>query len=325
MQIENRPPAEYSQAEMKDIKGEFADLRVITQTFYGNSVTAKVRQKLALRFFEKARQLGLKVIVVDGGSNEDFINSVRQDYGDTVELCAENDIPENDREGSQRVGTGTGRRYGFARAMADEKAKYFLWTEPEKDELLTVDNVRSMLKSLKSGEADVSVPQRISKETMVPIQGWLESWANKIAARLLAERKGGEAERPLDLWFGPKVFNRKGGEEFLKYRSKLNKWDSNIIPAVNAESVGLKVNAVDVNYSYDPSQVKDEVGNRDLDAKRWYQFISILAELGSKEAADFYNRHASGEPLEKLVPEIISAFGMEEDMPEDIRKYLKLD
>jgi hypothetical protein len=249
---------------------------------------------------------------------------VRQNYGDTVELYAEKDIPESEREGSEKVGMGTSRRYGFAKAMAEENAKYFLWTEPEKDELLTIDNVRSMLKSLKSGEADVSVPQRISKESMVPIQGWLESWANKIAARLLAARKGGQEERPLDLWFGPKIFNRKGGEEFLKYRGKLNKWDSIIAPAGNAEVAGLKVNAVDVNYSYDPSQVKNEVGNRAMDAKRWDQFLSILAELGSWEAANFYQRKASGEQMEKLVPKIISAFGMEEDMPEEIKAYLDL-
>jgi hypothetical protein len=336
MKLAERNLSEYSNLELKDIGREFKDLCVITQTYYGTDETSKVRQKLALDFFANAKKLGLKIMVVDGGSNEDFLNQVREDYANTVELLSESDIPKEDKDETRKVGMGTGRRYGFSQAFKDENTKYFLWSEPEKSDLLTVDNLRNMLASLKTGEVDVTVPKRLLKESMVPIQAWLESWANKIAAKLLAEKKHQklnknieEVQRPLDLWFGPKVFNRKGAEFFLHYRSNLNKWDSIIAPASNAEVAGLSVNSADVIYNYDLSQIKNEVGNSVIDKKRWEQFFSILHELGSKEAGEFYQRITSGENLNHVIPEAVIFFQMNKNvdvpMPEDIKTLLKIE
>lgn len=57
-------------------------------------------------------------------------------------------------------------------------ASYFLWLEPEKAELMKMENIDAILSPLRDETADIVVPSRISKETLPAQQRAAENRAN---------------------------------------------------------------------------------------------------------------------------------------------------
>jgi hypothetical protein len=77
---------------------------------------------------------------------------------------------------------GGERRYTGQKAMEFfPSAKYFLWLEPEKTGLMSEGNIDAILAPMRSGDADMVVPSRKSKDTLPPQQRGAENRANKRA------------------------------------------------------------------------------------------------------------------------------------------------
>lgn len=179
----------------------------------------------------------------------------------------------------EKLRMGESRRAALNNAMEKfQDAQYFLWVEPEKDGLITADSLNVMLAGLRENQTDIVVPRRKSKESMPKLQAWMESRANKRASSL----QGSELEETMDLWFGPKMFNRKGAAYFANYRGSLDKWDAVIKPVIKAHGQGARISSAEVDYSYDPSQSESERDDRQMKQKRLVQYSQILAELGDE-------------------------------------------
>ncbi len=221
---------------------KFSDLVVYTATLYGEDETSKIRQALFEKFLENTAKLGVKCVVVDGGSNEDFIKFARS-------------LPNVDLSIEPELSMGESRRHGLDKAMSDVGASYFLWVEPEKYDLINEYDLKNMIVGLREDRADIVVPHRSGMETMPKFQAWIESRANKRAMKIAGIDEK-EATEIWDLWFGPKMFNREGAKYFQEYRGELDKWDSIIKPVIDAYQAGKKILSVDVNYKYDPAQKK---------------------------------------------------------------------
>lgn len=150
--------------------------------------------------------------------------------------------------------------------------------EPEKVGLVTEDNLLNMIDVLRKNQADIVVPRRRSKDTMPRLQRWIESRANKRVKDKIADI----TDEELDLWFGPKMFNRAGAEYFLNYRGRLDKWDSVIKPVIEAHQGGKVVVSVPVDFEYTTEEREHEEADRELKKKRIIQYSQILAEMGDK-------------------------------------------
>ena len=232
--------------------------------FYGEDKTSQIREKLAEKLLENAAKLGIKCVVVDGGSNQNFLNKAIS-YKN-VNLTV-----------NPNLGMGESRRESL-RVAEKLGAPYYLWVEPEKYDLIKPESLKVMLDGLRKDKTDIVIPKRVSKESMPKLQAWIETRANKRAKELL----GGEfkTEEELDLWFGPKMFNRAGANYFLNYKGKLDKWDAVIKPVINAQHEGKRVSSVDVNYEYDISQSSSEVGDRNMKGKRLEQYTLFWPKWG---------------------------------------------
>ncbi len=271
MEKPNTPPIEKFPGAVESNEG-FNDLCVFTTTFYGAGPVSLVRQELAIKLLENCATLGIHTVVVDGGSNEAFLERARQIGG--VEIVVDASLK-----------MGESRRKALEIAMEHQSSPYFLWVEPEKDNLITSESLNTMIDGLRKGDVDIVVPRRMNKGSMPKFQAWIEDLANK---RATAKMEG--VEEPLDLWFGPKMFNRDGAKYFAEYKGKLDKWDSIIKPVLDAHEGGSKVGSADVDYTYDPSQAKSEEHDDVMKRKRVIQYVDILNELGDSVAKDAFKK-----------------------------------
>ena len=254
------------------------DLVLCTTTLYKDDKQSRVREKLGLRLLENASRLGIRAIVVDAGSNTAFLEAARSLPG--VRVIGE--LP------GQTMGAG--RRQALGEALKVEDASVFLWVEPEKDTLINELSLGDMIQEVKSGRADIVVPRRADQSSMPTFQKWIENRANKRASALLPIDEEGE-HQALDVWFGPKMFNREGARYFADYPGhNVDRWDAVIGPVINAAKDGKKIASGDVAYAYDPSQRDAEENDRNMKVKRIDQYRQILAAL----ADEFWKREGKG-------------------------------
>lgn len=245
----------------------FEDLTIFTATLYGDDETSKVRQALALKLFENIEKLAIACVVIDGGSNEDFLTKVRAHKNIILRINTE-------------LGMGASRREALRIAIEEcpdaNSDHYFMWVEPEKDGLITVENLEKMLAPLRDDSTDIVVPARENMDTLPQFQAQIEQRANKRVKELIQE----PSAEVWDIWFGPKVFNREGSKYFLNYTGALDKWDSVMKPVLDAFKDGKRIASVPVDFSYDESQRANEDNNDTFKEKRIEQYATVLAEMG---------------------------------------------
>lgn len=245
-------------------KKQFADMSIYTTTLYGKDEISKVRQKLAEKFLENADKLGIKCLIVDSGSNKEFLEKAGS-YKN-VELVL-----------NKKLKMGASRREALRMAMKKPSILYFLWSEPEKHNLIKQNLLKEMIEGLRKDKTDIVVPRRLSKKSYPKFQAKIETKANKRAKELMGDDFLIEGE--LDLWFGPKMFNRAGAQFFLNYKGRLDKWDAIIKPVVQACRKGKRISSVDIDYTHDILQTSAETGDRLVEQKRLEQYELVLAEL----------------------------------------------
>lgn len=261
------------------------DVVIFTTTLYKDDKQSRVRQELGLKLLENASALGVRAVVVDGGSNAEFLDKARQLRGVTI-------LPE-----IQGATMGAGRRQALDEALKFKDASVFMWVEPEKDTLINKTSLGDMVQKIKAGEADIVVPRRKDMDSLPKFQHWIEDRANKKTESLLEEEE--DSEKPhkrIDFWFGPKMFNRDTARYFSEYKGKVDKWDAVLRPVIDAAQDGKKLASVDVDYTYDPSQVSAEEGDVAMKVKRVEQYLQILAAIGDPWASQEGKGFEGGKP-----------------------------
>lgn len=267
-------------------QNELKNLIVYTGVYYQDDATYRARSQVWFQTFDNAQKLGVKVVVRnDGGLLPEMLERVK----------AYDNITIVDKTGPSTLGGG--RREALQKCLEIAKAEgiknpVFLWTEPEKDDLITEKSLLPLIKEIREGN-NIVVAAREEKawEQLPPFQRWVEKRANTRANQIVQTATGTNPE--LDFWFAPKAFDKVGAEEFLAYNSnkdRLDLWDSIMVPIVEAIKKGKKVKSLPIDFLYNKIQidVESDESNREIKIKRIEQYSQILKELGDKKWQEFF-------------------------------------
>lgn len=162
--------------------------------------TQKIRGDLALTFIEKATSKGYKIVFVDGGSSESFLQRVHEFSGIIFQEMREKIIKRSPKK--QRA---------FMIASKIPNVKAIVTTEAEKISL--IDAIPEIVSPLVSDEADIVIPQRkeeIFKETYPLFQYTSEKEANRRYNQALRDQHLlSKKQSDFDFFFGPVAFQNK--------------------------------------------------------------------------------------------------------------------
>lgn len=223
-----------------------------------------LRARLALETTKKAAQLGLPIVVVDGGSCQEL----------RVGIIEQGAMLVDEKE----HGMGPSRRQAIREAAGVAGPDgTVLWMEPEKWTLISqvfhleheMENYAFAEDAPSSARADIVVPKRRSMASYPPIQQAAELLGNMYFAKATGHA--------LDVWVGPRLIGPRALPYFLDYKGEYgDKWDSIFIPIVRAIADGLKVVGCEVGYVHSPGQTAEEEKDPDMDLKRLGQLQSLV-------------------------------------------------
>src|SRR3989344_1672995 len=269
-------------------KDELKNLIIYTGVYYADNELYRTRSQIWFKTCDNAQRLGIRVVVRnDGGLPEEMLTRIKA-YSNIT-------IIEKDTSKKNTLGSGRGEALQKAIDIAKEDGisnPVFLWTEAEKDDLITEKNLLPLVREVLAGN-NIVVAAREKKawDQLPPFQRFMEKRANKRAnATIPAEHK---PEAELDFWFAPKAFDESGAEEMLAYnpnKDRLDLWDSIMVPIVEAMKKGKKVKGLPVDFLYNEKQieVESDESNREIKIKRLEQYAQILKELGDPEWKEFF-------------------------------------
>lgn len=282
-------------------------IAIVTGTFYPTWYEGeakdplsvdKLRGDLALESFRSAQKQNFQLMVVDGGSSDEFKIALEQ-----------NNVYFEMQK--QKGGYSPARRQGIERAETLQGVKVIGQTEPEKVYVVSNCIETGSLPILKN-EADIVVLKRDEESfsTYPKLQAQQEQKANKLYNDILrAHGLLKDDDLDLDFWFGQRFFaNTPQLTELFKttyqYRKDSTELDkkvnvemySNIqyFPIVGALHRGLRVKSVLVPYRHPQIQTRFEEGNLDFDKKRYVQRRTIITELVN------FIRYLEGSPRTRL-------------------------
>ncbi len=232
------------------------DLVIITTTFYpSESKTDFCRADLALKTARAAEKEGYKIIFVDGGSRNEFLNELS--LLSNVKLVSQK---EN--------GLGKARRQAFKEGY-NSGEEFIIWTEPEKCGLIR--NIPSILEALVNG-ADLVIPKRESMASYPLAQQYIELFCNLFFKEV--------TKNDLDMWFGPRAMKREIALYFINYNGAYGDlWDSMHLPVMEILSKNKKVKSVAINYIHDSSQTLEEEHDLSFFKKRVEQLNNLLLPI----------------------------------------------
>ena len=275
---------------------ELKNLIIYTGVYYQDNELYRTRSQIWFETFDNAKKLGIRVVVRnDGGLPESMLEKLKSyDNITIVEKTAPNTL-------------GGGRREALQKAIEIAEKEniqnpIFLWTEPEKDDLITEKSLLPLMTEVRAG-FNIVVPERKQEawDQLPTLQRWIEKRANGRANKIAQEKTGINPQ--LDFWFAPKAFDKIGAQSFLDYNStkdRLDLWDSIMIPIVDAIRDGKKVKGVPIDFLYNESQIDNESddSNREMKIKRIEQYAQILKEFGDQKWEEFFNE--SRKQLEEI-------------------------
>lgn len=230
-------------------------IAIATSTFYNpKDEIDRSRMNLAINTVREARDLGYQVVVVDGGSSNEFLDQLSR-FGAHIEM-------EKER------GMGKGRRQAIA--IASDLGEIVSWTEPEKQPYIS--QIQKVVQPILTGEANIVIPARKSLESYPTSQQHAENFGNSFFYELTGHK--------LDVWIGPRVFGREDTHYFTDYNGEYgDKWDSIFIPVLNAIHDGRKVIGKEIDYVHPVDQKRLEEGNVKYTIKRLDQLNNLVTSM----------------------------------------------
>ena len=228
------------------MKDEISDKIVIaTTTLYRSSLENDlVRAEIAKETITNAKELGYKIIVVDGGSSAELLRDFER-LG--AEVCQQ-----------ELSGMGNCRRQAFKLAY-DSGKEIIVWTEPEKAPF--IHQIDKAVKPIIDGSADLVIPKRKSLESYPVVQQYAELLCNTFLRELTG--------RDLDYCFGPRIWKREFSSYFTEYKGEYgDKWEVTLIPIIDAISAGERVASVEIDYVHPRQQTESEEKDLGMFRKR---------------------------------------------------------
>lgn len=268
--------------------------------FNGKFQIDKIRGDLALKMLSRAQPYKFKIVVIDNGSSDEFIENVKK-------LKIHKLV-------TNFSGTfSAARREGYKIATNISGIKVIIWTEPEKSNLINKSLIRAS-QIVKDGVADIVVPRR-NKQTLQSFPSFQkrsEMLGNSQIQKIL-QRELNKNVPNFDIFFGPKIFSNKPQilDLFLQkfeYKNRLNnngkllleQWLNAIFfPVILAIINNYKVKDFETDYIHPKIQTEIERRNKIFDKKRVIQRKSLIG--GTKELLKYYKN--SEKSLIKLSPD----------------------
>jgi len=261
-------------AEYKDF--DPSKLAIATTTLYPNynipNSSDRVRGDLALSLADRSVNNGFQLIVVDGGSTEDFIEKLT-----AMGVVA---IPQ------QNGGMDESRFQAYKETARLPDADVIAWTEVEKAPLISSD-LWEAAQLIHKGEVKVIVPSRSEEgfRSIPDYQQRSEKSANSILQTTLARHK---IYAPLIDWtFGPKMFHKDLLPQFTnetsfwkKFRALLKVKKPRlaksygycgplILPVIYTLHLGLPVRSFEMrSYRHPESQTQIEIAQKEIFIRR---------------------------------------------------------
>lgn len=260
---------------------EHEQITICTNTLYAKWYNGKVLQDqriidktrgdLALKMIRKTINSKLKIIIVDGGSSQEFINRLKD----------LNVFLLNDTGGTM----SSSRRKGYTAASRIPDTQVIAWLEPEKYPLINKSLIVAA-QIILSGKADIVIPSRKKSAftSLPPLQSHTEQEGNKQIKQILQSNLHKSIPN-LDMFFGPKLFANRAdiiGIFTTRYDKLLNiaidqinlfeKWSNTLtLPVVYAILKGYRVISKTVDYTHPKEQSKLETKNLRFNQKRIMQ------------------------------------------------------
>lgn len=218
------------------------------------------RSRLAEKTIKLLIKKGYKVIIIDGGSNDLFLQKI-QKY--EVILYKQ-----------KVVGFGIGKREVIKKAYKDGRDIIVLM-EPEKVDF--VKEIKQLARTLFENKKDMIIPKRSSLESYPIIQNYTENICNKLLKEI------SQFQQEFDICFGPVLFKRNLAKYYLEYRGEYgDTWDAIHIPILKACTAGKKILSVEIEYTHPKEQKSFEEHDLNFYDKRIYlQLLPLLAAYKS--------------------------------------------
>jgi glycosyltransferase involved in cell wall biosynthesis len=242
---------------------------IATTTFYKDTLADKNRSTLALNLAQEAKKEGYELIVVDGGSSDEFLENLRSTG---AHLFKEN-----------KGGMGVGRRQAIREALTSQKP-VLAWVEPEKGPYIS--QIAKTARPILMGEADLVVPRRESLDSYPTAQRYGEPLGNTALKNLTG--------LDIDYFFGPKTWHNQMTPYFLNYDGKPygDLWDSILFPLFNMARDNRRIKSIDVVYEHPSVQKTDEDNDFSFYVKRIKQLDNLIGN-----AADYWEKTKTISPV----------------------------
>ena len=239
-------------------------LCIFTSTKYDDDIVSNIRYPLFLKLLDNCTQLWIDIVFVDSSTNVSFLNQIGN-YTFTKKIT----VSDNSLTLWEK------RRFALKEAMNCNWKDVFMYIEPEKFSLIN-ESFLSQAISIIEKWYDCVIPHRIE------LFNWKDCFASKIEwlALDLVNKSFLKSNIEYDFRFWPKMFNMNICKLFLDYNHDWNyvdKWDSIIIPFIQAVVQWYKIESLDVDYCYTDEELNLEDW-KDLQFKRIDQFECIMKE-----------------------------------------------
>lgn len=232
---------------------------ILATTTYARSTDnyERIRARLALKTIFEARLQDYDIVVVDGGSPDDFIYNLL----DLEAKVFQQEVP----------GMGNARRQALRLAKeASSNGDAVVWLEPEKYTLIPF--IKSGTEKITSENYDLVMFRRANLDSYPPEQVHAYQMV-QLAFRYLTNID-------CDFLFGPVALSHRATDYFLAYRSEYgDMWDSIHIPKFHIMREGLPWTQVTINYQHPQEQTRAEQGNMDLFMRRVEQVRVVTQAL----------------------------------------------
>ena len=270
--------------ELKEINPKA--IAIATTTFYPDwrpsqmdRSVVSVRGEIAIGFVHEVVSRGYQIIVIDGGSSDDFRPKIAE-FGVSIQ-------PEQQR------GMSASRRQSYREASNLPGVQVICWTEPEKVSFVR-DCLPQAAAPILNDSADIVVPKReeAALATYPDYQVDFEMRSNNLWNAILRARHllPGDVEG-IDICFGPKLFRNDPDivELFMRRFKLLNVsraldkildpelWHGAVtFPVITALHEGKRVVNIEVPYRHPMEQTEVEIDSDELRRKRDIQYKNLI-------------------------------------------------
>lgn len=227
---------------------------VVTVTFYDLQNPGMLcRSHLALQTIQDAVARDCEVFIVDGGSNEEFIEQARSLGAHLFQ--------------QQGRGISGAQQQAIAAAHQEADPDAYILIEPEKAGLLK-NHFAEITSPVYNDEADLVLVGRTEQamRTMTRMQRLTETKLNEVESGII----GMDA----DYCMAPRVWNAEITPYFLNYTPTKN-WDLFHGPVIDAIIAGKRILPVAIPYVYPKEMIAHEEGDEAFEKKRIDQLMEV--------------------------------------------------